>query len=121
MALPYGNNTVTGMQSWWHQDGEGNWAVESLQEVSSILDLNREAQCHCNPYNECRDVRMVARIPLIIIEKWRNELGIDYWNPDHQSKVDALLADRDWCWLRTDLGVSHQLLLGSAPDPQVIV
>ena len=32
---------------------------------------------------------MVARIPLIIIAKWRNELGVDYWNPDHQDKVDA--------------------------------
>ncbi len=82
---------MTGMQSWWHQDGEGNWAVESIQDASPIFDLNREAQNHCNPCNADRDIRMVARIPLIIIEKWRNELGIDYWNPDHQTKIDALL------------------------------
>jgi len=56
------------------------------------------------PYNAERDVRMVARIPLIIIEKWRNELGVDYWNPDHQDRVDRLLADPEWRWLRTDEG-----------------
>ncbi|MEA2807644.1 MAG: hypothetical protein QOJ17_1785, partial [Rhodospirillaceae bacterium] len=61
-------------------------------------------QNHCDPYNGERDVRMVARIPLIIIEKWRNELGVDYWNPDHQDKVDRLLADPEWRWLRTDGG-----------------
>jgi hypothetical protein len=47
---------------------------------------------------------MVARIPLIIVEKWRNELGVDYWNPDHQDKVDALLNSNEWRWLRTDWG-----------------
>ena len=72
--------------AWWHR----------------LLDLNREAQNHCDPYNGERDVRMVARIPLIVIAKWRNELGVDYWNPDHQDKVDALLNDADWRWLRTD-------------------
>ena len=43
-------------------------------------------------------------IPLIIIEKWRNELGVDYWNPDHQDRIDRLLADPEWRWLRTDGG-----------------
>ena len=45
---------------------------------------------------------MVARIPLIIVAKWRHELGVDYFNPDHQDKVDRLLNDPDWRWLRTD-------------------
>lgn len=120
MPLPFGNNTVTGVRSWWHEDGEGNWAVESEQDASGILDLNKEAQNHCNPYNAERDVRMVARIPFIIIEKWRNELGVDYWNPDHQAKVDALLNDREWCWLRTDTGNTGQVLLSPRPQPLII-
>ncbi len=97
-------NQETGVASWWHQDGEGVWAEEAVQHAAPILDLNKEAQNHCNPYNAAHDVRMVARIPLIIIAKWRNELGVDYWNPDHQAKVDALLNDPEWRWLRTDWG-----------------
>jgi hypothetical protein len=97
-------NRQSGVASWWHQDGEGNWSEEAVQRAAPILDLNKEAANHCDPYNAERDVRMVARIPLIIIAKWRNELGVDYWNPDHQAKVDRLLNDPEWKWLRTDGG-----------------
>jgi hypothetical protein len=99
-----GFDPATGLAQWWIDDGEGNWAQKSSQDATSILDLNKEAANHCNPYNAERDVRMVARIPLIVIAKWRNELGVDYWNPDHQDKVDQLLNDPDWRWLRTDAG-----------------
>jgi hypothetical protein len=104
-----GFDPPSGLAQWWLEDGEGNWAQKASQRVEALLDLNREAQNHCDPYNAARDVRMVARIPLIVIAKWRNELGVDYWNPDHQDKVDALLNDADWRWLRTD-----GLIAGSA-------
>ena len=97
-----GFDPATGLAQWWLEDGEGNWAQKSSQVVAPLLDLNKEAQNHCDPYNGARDVRMVARIPLIVIAKWRNELGVDYWNPDHQDKVDELLNSADWRWLRTD-------------------
>ena len=98
-------NQETGVASWWLEDAEGNWAKQSFQDTQRLLDLNKEAQNHCDPYNGERDVRMVARIPLIVIAKWRNELGVDYWNPDHQDKIDELLNSADWRWLRTDGGV----------------
>ena len=97
-------NRDTGVACWWLEDGEGNWAQQSFQDTDRLLDLNREAQNHCQPDNAARDMRMVARIPLIVIAKWRNELGVDYWNPDHQDKVDRLLNDPEWRWLRTDGG-----------------
>lgn len=100
-----GWNRATGLASWWLEDGDGNWAQQSFQHTDGLLDLNKEAQNHCNPRNGERDVRMVARIPLIVIAKWRNELGVDYWNPDHQGKVDKLLNDPEWRWLRTDGGM----------------
>jgi len=98
-------NRETGVAHWWLEDGEGNWAQQSCQHTEALIDLNREAQNHCHPDNAARDMRMVARIPLIVIAKWRNELGVDYWNPDHQDKVDALLNSADWRWLRTDGGI----------------
>lgn len=100
-----GYNPDTGLAQWWHEDGEG-WGVEAVQHAEPILDLNKEAQNHCNPYNAARDVRMKARIPLIVIQKWRNELGIDYWDqdPEVQAKIDRLLDDPEWRWLRTDTG-----------------
>jgi hypothetical protein len=108
-----GFDPASGLAQWWLEDGEGNWAQKASQHVEGLLDLNREARNHCDPYNGARDVRMVARIPLIVIAKWRNELGVDYWNPDHQDKVDALLNDADWRWLRTD--GATRFIAGSAP------
>jgi hypothetical protein len=108
-----GFDPATGLAQWWLEDGEGNWAQKASQRVDALLDLNRDAANHCDPYNAARDVRMVARIPLIVIAKWRNELGVDYWNPDHQDKVDALLNDADWRWLRTD-GASNRLLVAES-------
>jgi hypothetical protein len=109
-----GFDSGSGLAQWWLEDGEGNWAQRSSQSVEAMLDLNREAGNHCNPWNATRDVRLVARIPLIVIAKWRNEFGVDYWNPDHQDKVDALLDDAEWRWLRTDWG-SERFTAGSAP------
>ena len=96
-------NPDAGLATWWVEDGE-DWAQMLSQDPSALLDLNREAQSHCDPYNAERDLRLVARIPLIIVAKWRNELGVDYFNPDHQAKVNALLNDPEWRWLRTDTG-----------------
>ena len=109
-----GFDPASGLAQWWLEDGEGNWAQKASQRVEALLDLNREAASHCDPWNGARDVRMVARIPLIVIAKWRNELGVDYWNPDHQDKVDELLNDADWRWLRTDGASSRVLIAGSA-------
>ena len=95
-----------GTASWWHEDGNGGWAVETVQDTDPLLDLNKEAQNHCSPWNADRDVKMVARIPFVIMQKWQNEYGVDYWNPDHQAAVDRLLDDPDWRWLRTD-GTNH--------------
>jgi hypothetical protein len=99
-----GFDPATGLAQWWIEDGEGNWAQKSSQVATPILDLNKEAQNHCDPYNAERDVRMVARIPLIVIALWRNTLGIDYWSQDPavQRKIDDLLNSNEWKWLRTD-------------------
>lgn len=92
-----------GTATWWHEDGEG-WAVETVQDATALLDMNKEAQNHCYPYFTDRSAKLVARIPLIVIELWRNRYGIDYYSrdPDVQRKVDDLLNSREWCWLRTD-------------------
>ena len=59
-----GFDRATGLAQWWLEDGDGNWAQKSSQVATPILDLNKEAANHCDPYNAARDVRMVARIPL---------------------------------------------------------
>lgn len=89
----------------FHRQHDGDWVWQMRQDCDPILDANKEAQNHLNPNNADKSMRMVARIPVVIIEKWRNELGIDYFNKDHQEAVNRLLNSSEWAWLRTDNSV----------------
>ena len=46
-------------------------------------------------------MRKVASIPLIIIEKWKAEHGVDIMNKDHWHRVKQLLNDPEYRFLRT--------------------
>lgn len=87
----------------FHRLHDGDWVYETIQNTAPIIEANKWNQSF-NPIGNV-PMKRVASIPLIIIEKWRNELGVDYWNPDHQDKVDALLNSSEWQWLRTDNSV----------------
>ena len=80
-----------------------------VQDCDPILDANKEASNHLNSWSASRDLQMVARIPFIVIEKWKKELGVDYWDHDHQDKVDQLLDSSDWRWLRVDGNKNHNV------------
>jgi len=45
-----------------------------------------------------------AHIPMIIIEKWLKEEGIDVFNPEHFQKVRAKLNSSEYQYLRTSTG-----------------
>jgi hypothetical protein len=80
---------------------DGDFAIQTIQDVQPILDHNKQCQSFGDPAST-ETFRRVASIPLVFIEKWRNELGVDFYNPDHQDKVIALLNDPEYRWLRTD-------------------
>ena len=46
-------------------------------------------------------MRKVASIPLIVIEKWKRELGIDIMDKNDMPKIKKLLNDPEYRWLRT--------------------
>lgn len=91
-----------GMWKAFHRLHDGGWAYETQQEVSPILDQNKAFQNDVPREMKQLGARRVASIPLVFIQKWYDELGIDYWNPDHQQKVDELLDSSEYKWLRTD-------------------
>ena len=88
----------------FHRLHDGGWAHETVQDVQPILDANKEAQNHCDARSASGELRLVARVPAIFIQKWFDEEGIDFWSPDPdmQRRVDARLNDPAWRWLRTD-------------------
>lgn len=83
-------------------DHDDTFAIEAIQDVEPILDANKRAiNSHYGNPQRIGDMQHVARIPLVVIEKWKNELGVDVFNKGHWPKVRQLLNDPDHQFLRT--------------------
>lgn len=95
----------------FHRLHDDDWAYETVQDCDPIIDANKEAQNHCDPRTFTGDMRMTHRIPLIFFEKWKRELGVDYWDPNHQEAVDRLLSSSDYRWLSVDGKRNHNVSL----------
>lgn len=63
----------------FHYDSiEDKVISKRFQDVEPILDFNKEARNSINT-GKMSEVHHVARIPLIVIEKWKNEGVIDWF------------------------------------------
>jgi hypothetical protein len=77
--------------------------IRREQDCTAVIDFNKEVQ---NDSSESwrgadNDFWRGASIPVVIIEKWRRELGVDVFNDDHWPAVRRLLNSPDWRWLKT--------------------
>ena len=86
-------------------DTDGDKLVQhSVQDVSPLIELNKKEfnKDYIHGGVETQGgMRKVASIPLIIIEKWKTEHGVDITNKDHWDKVKKLLNDPEYRFLRT--------------------
>ena len=91
-------------RSFSYDHTEDKAVIHSVQDVEPLLDLNKREQTGDSMYGVGGGelgMRKVASIPLIIIEKWKAELGVDVMNKDHMPKVKQLLNDPEYAFLRT--------------------
>ena len=83
---------------------EDKSVIHSVQDVEPLLELNKKEANGDSMYGTgdgMMGMRKVASIPLIIIEKWKTDLGVDVMNKDHMPKVKQLLNDPEYAFLRT--------------------
>lgn len=74
------------------------------QDVEPILKMNEILRNEGKGYSPSREWRRVASIPLIFVEKWLREEGIDVFNKDHWPAVRKKLRDPDYRKLRNSMG-----------------
>mgnify|MGYP003132099854 FL=1 len=87
-------------------DADGDNLVQhSVQDVRPLIELNKKEfnKDYINGGVETKELgmRKVASIPLIIVEKWKREHGVDMMNKDHWPKIKKLLNDPEYRFLRT--------------------
>lgn len=73
------------------------------QDVDTILELNKVQAMDTDQQRKQikKDLVRYARIPNTVIIKWKQELGVDLFNPNHKAKVFQLLNDPEWKYLKT--------------------
>jgi len=107
MKRLFDHDPLTGMTEYFHYDEKtGAWGIESVQDMEPFLELNKALQ-NMPDYSKNgikREWWHVARIPVIIQQKWLDEDGIDIFNKEHWSRVKKKLNDPEWRYLRTGLG-----------------
>lgn len=92
------------MQTRYIENPDGSLTVIRGDDVEPNLEHNKALFTLNDGYSKSRELRRAASIPAAIVEKWKNELGVDVFNRDHQAKVRALLDDPEWRYLRTAPG-----------------
>ena len=79
------------------------------QDVEPILEDNKTLQATDDYWKHGmkKDFVHYASIPIVLIEKWQNELGIDVFNKNHEKRVFQMLNSPEYKYLKTTTKV-HQ-------------
>lgn len=90
----------TGMKTWFSSsdDDGGTWNLRYEQDVSPLLDANKEAQSES--WDKRSDMWHAASIPNVVLMEWITKHGIEYWNPNHKDGVKRLLNSDEYRHLR---------------------
>jgi GTP-sensing pleiotropic transcriptional regulator CodY len=80
-----------------------NVVLENVQDVAPLLELNKKELNNDSMYGTQSNngMRKVASIPLVVIEKWKRELGVDIMNKNDWPKIKQLLNDPENRFFRT--------------------
>jgi len=95
-----------GIRTYHHYDHQTDvTSIQRVQNVEPILEANKRLQ---NTDHEKQGIKHnwwhAAMIPIMVIEKWLVEDGINAYDPNDIKAVKKKLNDPEWRYLRTGRG-----------------
>lgn len=100
-------NPITGETVFFEYDHlESKVTLTHEQDVSPIIERNKALHGHQDWKKAARkdDLVKYASVPNTVIIKWKQELGVDLFNPDDRKKVFKLLNSPEYAYLKvTDM------------------
>lgn len=94
-------------------EDENGTSFAASAATDPVIERNKAMATHNDGYTPDRELRRVASIPYIIGQKWLNEEGWWFLDPENADKLAAKLNDPDWAYLRTApgrVGVSNGVM-----------
>ena len=97
-----------GVTTTFHYDEDGDKSIiETTQDVEPILEANKAMQADGDGYTPSRDLKHIASIPLVIVQKWMEEDGVNFLalgKPEKRAYLRRKLNDPEYLYLRTSPG-----------------
>ena len=93
---------LNGVRQYFGVDADGQeYLIDEIDNSTTraVLDQNKRIEGH----GMGKELRLAASIPAEVWMRWKDELGIDIWNPDHKAAVVRLLNSSDYL----DTRVNH--------------
>lgn len=81
-----------------YDESEDKLIIERVQNCEPIIIQNK---IDADGFVRFGEMCKVASIPLVLVEKWRNEEGVDILKPGHEDFLARKLLDPDYAYLRT--------------------
>lgn len=75
--------------------------IQRVQDVEPIIEANKRAMDVDDKRFKSQSFNLVARVPTVLIEKYRNETGIDLLAPENVKLFRKWLDDPDHKFLKT--------------------
>lgn len=94
----------SGIDYFFRDNEDGTWSVFSTQENDAFLDRNKAMATHNDGYSPSRELRREGSIPMGLIEKWKQEEGVNVLKPEGHEFLKKKLNDASWSHLRTSPG-----------------
>jgi hypothetical protein len=96
--------TPGGTQAFIRDNEDGTFDVFSTQENDPFLERNKALANAGDGFSPSRDLRREGSIPMALIEKWKQEEGVNVLHPSGHEFLKRKLNDYDYSYLRTSPG-----------------
>jgi hypothetical protein len=93
----------TGMTQTFIENGS-HCAFKYSQDTDPVFDANKQTHLYGDGYSPSREIKHIARVPLVIAYEWLYKHGVDILNPEHKPAVRRLLDSSEYAYLRTGGG-----------------
>ena len=102
MARLLDYDPLTGSTQWFHWNNDGTFAIEYQQDVSRIIELNKRTAIESDAKKQMsNDWVKYASIPAILVQKWKNELGVDVTKRENRKKMFQLINSPEYRDIKT--------------------